>query len=784
MSTLRMARLHGRSASRLSLCIGGALIAAVAIVAAYAMWQLREQALVAGRAAVDDQAFSLAAHGSQVLAGADFVLESVVQLVNSRAPADMAELRRQFATAEAHEQLRARQQSQQAIEVVTLVDASGTLIAYSRQHPAPPLDLSQRESVRAQRVADAPQPYIGAPVRNLSNGRWTFHLSRRLTAPDGRFIGVAQVGLSSEYLANFYTTVRLDRRAERPDVTATTLLRNDRAVMARGPLDEHVIGAALAASGPYAGLDFRAGRVRFEPPSQPGRLPWEVASNAGSRLLFAFQPLDGYPLGVAVAARDSVYLAAWRRQAAAITGFAAAAALFVAVAVGMLVRLLRRREQEMLETARLRDAADAANRAKSDFLATMSHEIRTPMNGILGTADLLARQPLATEQRRLAEVLLRSSRTLLSIINDILDLSKIEAGELQLVPAPFRAQAMVDGVTDLFGSYAQSKGLRLRVDVMPDVPEWLVGDMGRIRQVLVNLVGNAIKFSHTGTVRLLLQNDGPAVPLPGEPCRVRFEVQDRGVGIAAEARERVFKPFAQADATIGKRFGGTGLGLTISERLVRMMGGQLDFDSTLGQGTTFWFVLALPVADAPPATAAPLAPHAAGAIVSASSEPAATAFVDSDSVPLVSSVVAPLPHEPAPVGLTGQLHGHVLVVEDNPVNALVVEAQLATLGCSCQIAVDGEDALRCLREGRYDVVLMDCMLPGMTGYDATRAWREQEREQGLGRVPIVALTANVLASNVEACNACGMDDYLSKPCTVDKLAAKLGQWLHSTTAAG
>jgi CheY-like chemotaxis protein len=402
----------------------------------------------------------------------------------------------------------------------------------------------------------------------------------------------------------------------------------------------------------------------------------------------------------------------------------------------------------------------------------VSHEVRTPLNGILGTAELLLRAPLAARDRKLAETLLRSGRHLHGILSDILDVSKIEAGELEVEDAPFDPRALVREVCELFKGHADSRGLWLRTAIDPHAPAAVVGDSAHVRQVLVNLVSNGLKFTERGGVTIGLTV--PPRPDAADPRRVRlrFFTEDSGLGIAPEAREQVFRAFGQADGSIARRFGGTGLGLTISRRLVELMGGRLDFASAPGRGSTFWFELELPRSQQAPARPALREPDfearytGDGPVPAPEPEaipPAGPPTLAEGAPPAVSSAGAAAPLR-------------VLVVEDNPVNRLVVEAQLETLGCRTDLAEDGEAALLKLKEERYALVLMDCMLPRLSGYEATQAWRAHEREHRLGRLPVVALTANALESNLERCRASGMDDYLTKPCSLARLQAAIERW--------
>ncbi|MFN8103759.1 MAG: ATP-binding protein [Acidimicrobiia bacterium] len=392
-------------------------------------------------------------------------------------------------------------------------------------------------------------------------------------------------------------------------------------------------------------------------------------------------------------------------------------------------RIIKRQFREVDEAARL----------KSEFMANISHEIRTPMNGVIGMADLLLATKLDDAQREYAEVLRSSGESLLAVLNDVLDFSKIEAGKLELESTPFSPVRVVDDVVALMAAGAARKGLSLGVVVDRDgtrIPTRILGDATRFRQVLLNLVGNAVKFTDAGevTVRLSVRSE-EATAAPTTTLHV--EVADTGIGIAPDVAADLFAPFRQADASTARRFGGTGLGLAISRQLVELMGGRIGVESTPGQGSTFWFSV-----------------HA---VV--------------DTKPTDDDVAA-----------TSNVEGvHVLLVEDNPVNRKVATAMLERLGCAVDVAADGADAIAAVgrRNGPYsdfDVILMDCQMPGIDGYEATRRIREAEEATGGRRTPIVALTANVSESDRDRCLGAGMDDHVAKPFNKETLAAAVAQW--------
>jgi signal transduction histidine kinase/DNA-binding response OmpR family regulator len=713
--------------SRIATALATFLLLAVLATLGLTIWFARGQAIAEWRAQLDNLSLVLAEQGGQEVRSAFLILESIAETAEANGVKNAEELRGRMATKRYFDSMRDKISGLPQVDVATLVDASGDVVNFTRSHPAPAINLADRDYFEAHLHNAGLGVYISQPVRSKGNGEWTFYLSRRLNGPHGEFIGLALVGFSSTFLSRFYKKINLG------DDATVTLYRRDFTMLARWPHDDALMGKV-----DRAGATFRILEVLKKSHDVIALdAPRSALDGSAALRMSAARIIEGYPLVVNVTVTDARFLAQWRHFSLVLSLVGGLSAIAMMLIFSVLIRVLKRREQDMEETRRLKSAAEAASLAKTDFLAMMSHEIRTPLTSIIGFAEILERTEPAQPGGNTGAIILRNGQHLLTIINDMLDISKIEAGRLPLEQLTFSPYELAEGVQAMMASQAAAKGLRFALDVTYPMPAQLVADPTRWKQILFNLTSNAIKFTELGSVKLAVRYE-PA------SSRLITTVTDTGIGLAPEHQANLFRPFSQADSSVARKYGGTGLGLYLVSQLAARMDGAVRVASTLGHGSVFEVAISAPL-------------------------PAVPVWLDG-AQPAPPRVLRAAERDP----VVRRLSGHVLLAEDGRDNQTLVCAFLQGMGLTHEVVADGAAAVQAALSGDFDLVLMDIQMPVMDGVRAT----EVLRGAGYAR-PIVALTANVMPDDVQRYARAGCDSTVAKPINLAMLVQTLERLLGS-----
>jgi len=672
-------------------------------------WDARDEVLARRAADARKLAHILTQHASRTIEAADLVLQGIVERLENGIdqPDQIARMNNLMA---------GRVRSLTQLREIVALDRDGYWRMASIS-PLPSYSNADRDYFAFHRDHADKGLRISEPIFARRVGRWTIALTRRVNDRSGNFAGVVLAAIDLGYFQQFYESIDVGAKG------AISLYSNDGTLVLRRPFRESAIAQNFSKAEFFRDHVSVAAEGFYRATS-----PFDGAIKGS-----AFEHLPEYPLIVNVTLADEEVLAAWRATTRNDFIFAGIAASIVLLMGGLIAVQLRRRtsaeaslREREAEARAARMQAEEAAAAQGQFLATMSHELRTPLNSVLGFADiLLDRSDLVPEVRRQVGLIQTAGAFLLTVVNDVLDFSKIEEGKLELVSEDFSLQAMIDNSLSVIRDFASNKRLGLTIKIEETVPRYVRGDEGRLRQVLLNLLNNAVKFTHEGTVSLAV---GQRMTSGGE--QVRFAVTDTGIGIAADKKDRLFQRFSQVDGSTSREFGGSGLGLAICRRLVELMGGEIGVDSVPGEGSTFWFAVTLPVAAEPRS--------------------------QQRQLETARACGRPL---------------HILLVDDVEVNQEIATAMLASAGHSVDAVSDGSDAIMAVANNAYDIVFMDIQMPGMDGVTATKHIRALTGVAG--QVPIVAMTANVLPQQITSFRAAGMNGHVRKPLQRHELFASL-----------
>jgi signal transduction histidine kinase/CheY-like chemotaxis protein len=745
-SSFSIDRALGR-ARRTAIIIGVIVLALLATGTVASGWLLYKAGIDDWREDLGTLSTALAENTAQTLSSVHLVLDSIAADIELVKIANVMQLRQEFGSAQFGRMLDETIKGIPQISAIALIDRTGQLVALSHEYPAPSINVSDREYFRHHRDDPSVEDYLGEANIARYSGETNFYLTRRVNDSQGRFLGIIVVALPHSFFENFFAAVS----KEKP--FSIILYRTD-----YKPLAWHV--SAETKPVPVERGDAPPIEIKNLFAGNALRADENARYYQDPRRLGIQRRVRDFPVLIEISITDTVYFDDWMQTMYPIITVSVVSILGLLTAFYFVLRQLNRREEDAEKAIILKNEADSANIAKSRFLAMVSHEVRTPMNGMLGLSDLLLETDLSLQQKHYADGIHTAANSLLRIINDILDLSKIESGRIDLECVPFRPKNLAQDVLELYEPLTKKKGLRLESSINCADDLFLLGDPARVSQILRNLLSNAIKFTQDGSVTLTMAVQNNENGFRTLTC----SVIDSGIGIPLDAIDHVFEPFSQADSSISRRFGGTGLGLNICKNLVELMGGSISCSSVPGVSTSFRFYIKCLEVDKPKIPTSSLVSQGekVDETVPQSDLPGQSALDTVSSSPEANE----------------QKSVRILVAEDADINRQLVRILLARLGYVPDEVINGQQALAAVRENAYDLILMDCMMPLMDGYEATRLIRARELDLTLNHTPIIALTASAIEGDRQRCLDAGMDDYLSKPFSPKTLTEIIQKWLN------
>lgn len=690
--------------SQAFILIGGFLLAFLgALGTVLATWSSRDVALRDWESRVSAAARMLSAHAGQSISAADLILRAVAEHVNEYGVRDAEEMRHTFGTQPIFDMLRHATRGLPQIDVLTIVARDGTVLNLTREFPPPPINLADRDYFNAHMEDPDLDVFLSRPVQNRGNGTWTFYLTRKITSPSGETIGLVLAGLHTKFFADFYQSIGLE-------ATNVALFRLDGAVLSQSGPDvpnpsNHDLSPAIKR---IISKQNHAIVLTSGP---------RVANVQDFQNMTAFDANNFLPVGVAVTASRQQVLSEWENQAIKFVLEGGTMTCGLIFATILLARLI-----SQLEKAR--NAALRAVEAKNRFVSNVSHELRTPMNAIIGGTHQLMQTGLKDESHRYAQIVSNAAQQLMVFINDILDFSYYEANQFHIEKAPIDTRDLVESTLEMARALEPHSSLDLMCRITDNVPERILGDSGRIKQILLNLLSNAVKFTEKGSVTLRVTFYKGSIP---ERDRLVFDVIDTGPGISRADQERIFQPFERG--SLSQKHPGTGLGLTISKKLVEAMSGSISFSSRLGLGTRFSVTL--------PVKVLPTEPH------------------DTQAMDIGSDVPKPLRH------LT------ILIAEDVAPNRILLTIMLEKMGHTIVAVENGLLAVEAAQARAFDLILMDLQMPELNGIESTKRIRAQSGPSQRAR--IIAVSANADLDGPNGLASAGFDDTLMKPVTPTRL---------------